>query len=46
MRFHTYYNAQNEKCLIHYDQHYYDYRAVMDGLGESVLKHYVFPPNQ
>jgi hypothetical protein len=46
MRFHTYYNAQNQQCVIHYDQHYYDYRAVMDGLEGSVLKHYVFPPNQ
>lgn len=46
MRFHTYYNALNQQCVLHYDQHYYDYRAVMAGLEGSVLKHYVFPPNQ
>ena len=41
MVFHSYYNAQNQRCVLPSEQQRYDAWAILRGLQNSVLSHYV-----
>lgn len=41
MVFHSYYNAQNQLCVIHPEQQRYDGWAILRGLQNSILSHYI-----